>query len=186
MEPHLIQIPPRAFSHRSSSHVYTLTRILGIGCNCNPAYIRSEWYSFYGGPLTSARMAHLLFNILQPVPNLLYFWLMVGDQGIEPRIRAPDAKRRIAVLAFGQSRAYKRVMPFHQSPIFGVEAAYIPEPLHPAAITQFGFRVNRKLPIVCCYTKSSPYASTYSLKEWTLLILPSIGLWTKTYVRILP
>ena len=29
-----------------------------------PAYIRSEWYSFYGGPLTSAHMAHLLFNIL--------------------------------------------------------------------------------------------------------------------------
>ena len=80
----------------------------------------------YGGPLTSVRMAHLLFNVLQPVPNLLYFWLMVGDQGIEPRIRAPDAKRRIAVLAFGQSRAYKRVMPFHQSPICGVEAAYIP------------------------------------------------------------
>ena len=60
----------------------------------------------YGGPLTSARMAHLCFNILQPVLNLLRFWLMVGDQGIEPRIRAPDAKRRIAVLAFGQSRAY--------------------------------------------------------------------------------
>ena len=71
-------------------------------------------------------MAHLCFNILQPVLNLLRFWLMVGDQGIEPRIRAPDAKRRIAVLAFGQSRAYKRVMPFHQSPVFGVEAAYIP------------------------------------------------------------
>ena len=32
-------------------------------------------FVFIGGPLTSARMAHLLFNILQPVPNLLYFWL---------------------------------------------------------------------------------------------------------------
>lgn len=36
----------------------------------------------FGGPLTSAHMAHLLFNVLQPVPNLLYFWLMVGNQGI--------------------------------------------------------------------------------------------------------
>lgn len=71
-------------------------------------------------------MAHLCFIIYRPVLNLLRFWSLVGDQGIEPRIRAPDAKRRIAVLAFGQSRAYKRVMPFHQSPIYGVEAAYIP------------------------------------------------------------
>ena len=39
---------------------------------------------FYGGPLTSAHMAHLLFNILQPVPNLLYFWLMAGVAGLEP------------------------------------------------------------------------------------------------------
>ena len=29
-------------------------------------------------------MAHLLFNILQPVPNLLYFWLMAGVEGFEP------------------------------------------------------------------------------------------------------
>ena len=28
--PHSIQIPPRAFSHRSSSHVFTLTRTLGF------------------------------------------------------------------------------------------------------------------------------------------------------------
>ena len=42
--PHLIQIPPRAFSHRSSSHVFTLTRTLGS--ERGPAYIRSEWYSF--------------------------------------------------------------------------------------------------------------------------------------------
>lgn len=63
-------------------------------------------------------MAHLCFIIYRPVLNLLRFWSLVGDQGIEPRIRAPDAKRRIAVLAFGQSRAYKRVMPFHQSPIY--------------------------------------------------------------------
>ena len=29
-------------------------------------------------------MAHLLFNILQPVPNLLYFWLMAPSNGFEP------------------------------------------------------------------------------------------------------
>ena len=51
----------------------------------NPVYIRSEWYSFYGGPLTSARMAHLCFNILQPVLNLLRFWFLVGNLGFKPR-----------------------------------------------------------------------------------------------------
>jgi len=44
-------------------------------------HIETKLFSL-GGPLTSAHMAHLLFNILQPVPNLLYFWLMVGNQGI--------------------------------------------------------------------------------------------------------
>jgi hypothetical protein len=35
---------------------------------------------------------------------------MVGDSGTTPETRAPDAKRRIAVSAFGQSHAYKRVI----------------------------------------------------------------------------
>ena len=59
-----------------------------IGFTDRPAYfnglmthIETKLFSL-GGPLTSAHMAHLLFNILQPVPNLLYFWLMVGNQGI--------------------------------------------------------------------------------------------------------
>lgn len=86
--PYLVQIPPRAFSHRSSSHVLAYEDL----ALSDPAYIRSEWYSCLleyftlGGPLTSAHMAHLFFIIYRPVTNLLYFWSMVGRVGLEPTL----------------------------------------------------------------------------------------------------
>ena len=69
----------------------------GFSTHWDPAYIRSEWYSYLleyftlGGPLTSAHMAHLFFIIYRPVTNLLYFWSMVGQAGLEPAmLKAPD------------------------------------------------------------------------------------------------
>ena len=81
---HLYQILPRAFSHRSSPHVISPNEDLVLYLMTPRLYSQRIVFCFYGGPLTSVRMAHLLFNILQPVPNLLYFWLMAEGAGFEP------------------------------------------------------------------------------------------------------
>ena len=67
--------------------------------------------------------------------------------------------------------------------LFGVREAYIPVALTSGRHYTIRFIVIPQTPVVCYYTKKRSRAVSYSLNEWTLLMLRPTGKIKRTYIR---